>query len=54
MKTHTFDTIMGLYDLRNQKLNQLWTVGQWQNGDFNGIAGIGVKGAKQIKLKKGW
>jgi len=54
MKTHTFDTIMGVYDLRNQKLNQLWTVGQWQNGDFNGIAGIGVKGAKQIKLKKGW
>ncbi len=54
MKTHTYNTIMGLYDLRNQKLNQLWTVGQWQNGDFNGVAGIGIQGAKPVMLKKGW
>lgn len=54
IKAHTFKTLIGEIDVRNQKLNWLWTVGQWQDGVFNGVAGVNVTGGKAVRLKKGW
>ena len=54
IKDHKFQTLIGEIDVRNQKLNWLWTVGQWQDGVFNGVAGVNVKGGKAVRLKKGW
>jgi branched-chain amino acid transport system substrate-binding protein len=54
IKTHTFKTLIGEIDIRKQKLNWLWTVGQWQGDVFHGVAGVGVKDAKPVQLKTGW
>jgi branched-chain amino acid transport system substrate-binding protein len=54
VKSRTFDTVMGKMDLRNQNLPVWWTVGQWQNGVFEGVKGTGTAGAKEVKLKSGW
>lgn len=54
IKTHTFKTHIGEIDVRNQKLNWLWTVGQWQGDIFHGVAGVGVKDPKPVQLKAGW
>ena len=53
-RTHTYKTLIGELDVRNQKLNWLWTVGQWQGDVFHGVAGVGVKNAKPVQLKTGW
>ncbi len=32
LKKNTYKTIIGEIDVRNQRLNRYWTVGQWQDG----------------------
>ena len=32
IKSHTYKTLLGEFDMRNQLLNRLYTVGQWQGG----------------------
>jgi branched-chain amino acid transport system substrate-binding protein len=54
IRTHTFKTLVGEMDVRNQKLNWLWTVGQWQGDIFHGVAGVNVKDPKPVRLKTGW
>ena len=54
LKSHTFKTIIGEADIRNQKLNRFWTVGQWQDGFFHAVDGIGFADYKPVKLKTGW
>ena len=54
MKTHTFKTLIGEIDIRNQKLNWLYTVGQWQGDLFHAVAGVGVDVDREVKLKNGW
>jgi branched-chain amino acid transport system substrate-binding protein len=54
LKSHTFKTIIGEVDIRNQKLNRFWTVGQWQDGFFHAVDGIGFADYKPVKLKTGW
>jgi branched-chain amino acid transport system substrate-binding protein len=54
LKSHTFKTIIGEVDIRNQKLNRFWTVGQWQDGFFHAVDGVGFKDYKPVKLKTGW
>jgi branched-chain amino acid transport system substrate-binding protein len=54
IKKNTFKTIVGEIDLRSQKLNWLWTVGQWQGDTFHGVHGVGVKDPKPVVLKTGW
>ena len=54
LKSHTFKTIIGEVDIRNQKLNKFWTVGQWQDGFFHAVAGVGFTDYKPVKLKTGW
>jgi branched-chain amino acid transport system substrate-binding protein len=54
LKSHKFKTIIGEVDIRNQKLDKYWTVGQWQDGFFHAVAGVGFSGYKPVKLKTGW
>ena len=34
LKSSTYQTILGEYDMRNQLLNRVYTAGQWQGGWF--------------------
>ncbi len=54
IKSRTFDTIIGKVDLRKQTMPVFWTVGQWQNGVYQGVKGIGTSGEKPVRLKTGW
>jgi len=54
LKSNTFKTIIGEVDIRNQKLNRYWTVGQWQDGFFHAVAGVGFADYRPVKLKTGW
>lgn len=54
LKSHTFKTHIGELDIRSQKLNKFWTVGQWQDGVFYGVASTGLPGAKPVIIKTGW
>ena len=53
-RANTFKTIIGEVDIRNQKLNRYWTVGQWQDGFFHAVAGVGFTDYKPVQLKTGW
>ncbi|TDM08458.1 MAG: twin-arginine translocation pathway signal protein [Ideonella sp. MAG2] len=52
IKTGRFDTILGPIQLENQMFTKLWWVGQWQNGEFYGLAPSDKKGAKPALLPK--
>ena len=54
LKKNTYKTIIGEIDVRNQRLNRYWTVGQWQDGTFHAVAGVGFNDYKPVKLKTGW
>lgn len=54
LKAHTFKTLIGDIDIRNQKLNWLYTVGQWQGNDFPAVAGVNVEPTAEVKLKTSW
>ena len=54
LKSHTFKTIIGEMDVRKQKLTRYWTVGQWQEGTFQAVAGVGFTDFKPVRLKTGW
>jgi len=50
----TFQTVMGPWKFVNQSIDKYWTVGQWQNGVFHGVASTGLPGAKPVTIKAGW
>ena len=54
VKKATFKTIMGDWRFVNQSIHDFWTVGQWQNGVFYGVASTGLAGAKPVIAKTGW
>jgi len=54
LKTGTFKTIMGDKKFDNNVLRQFWTVGQWQDGVFHGVASTGLEGAVKPIVKQGW
>ena len=56
IKSHTYQTMLGEYDLRNQLLNRLYTAGQWQGGWFHAVAGVGYPDSDYVpvKLKTSW
>jgi branched-chain amino acid transport system substrate-binding protein len=54
LKKNKFKTIIGEVDIRNQKLDRYWTVGQWQDGFFHAVAGVGFSDYKPVRLKTGW
>jgi branched-chain amino acid transport system substrate-binding protein len=54
IKKATFKTVMGTWKFTNQSIHEFWTVGQWQNGAFYGVASTGLPGAKPVITKTGW
>ena len=46
LQTGTFDTIMGKIKLADNIMPIVWWVGQWQNGEFVGLAPTSYEGAK--------
>lgn len=52
IKTGSFETILGPVQLENQMLTRLWLVGQWQDGQFYGIAPADRRGARPAILPK--
>ncbi len=50
----TFDTIMGSMTFDGNVNRKFWTVGQWQNGVFHGVASTGLEGEAPVIAKKGW
>lgn len=55
IKASTFDTVLGdmAFDANNANPH-FWTVGQWQNGVYQGVAETGRDGAKPVLAKQGW
>jgi branched-chain amino acid transport system substrate-binding protein len=52
LQTGTFETILGPVKLQNNLYKENWWVGQWQNGEFHGIAPATLPGAKEIMFPK--
>jgi len=54
IKKNSFKTVLGDWTFKNQVIDQFWTVGQWQNGKFVGVASTGKPGEKPVAVKTGW
>lgn len=52
IQTGTFDTILGPLKLEGNVRREQWVVGQWQGGEFYGIAPGSMAGARQPILPK--
>jgi branched-chain amino acid transport system substrate-binding protein len=52
LQTGTFETILGPVKLENNLYRENWWVGQWQNGEFHGIAPANLPGAREILFPK--
>lgn len=50
----TFDTITGGMTFEGNVNRKFWTVGQWQDGVFKGVASTGLEGEKEPIAKEGW
>jgi branched-chain amino acid transport system substrate-binding protein len=53
-RNNKFTTIVGEVSLPGQMLDKVYTVGQWQNGFFHGVNGVGRTDFVQVKLKSSW
>ncbi len=54
VRKNKFTTIDGEIWLPGQIMNKAYTVGQWQNGFFHGVNGVGRTDFLPVKLKTGW
>lgn len=54
IKDNSFDTVMGTITFENNNSAKFWSVGQWQDGVFRGVKGVGVEGAVPVRLKESW
>ena len=54
IKKKPFTTVVGEISLADNINHNVWSVGQWQNGSFNGVASKGVDGAKAPVRKDAW
>lgn len=54
LKNGTFNTVMGEMTFDGNINRKFWTVGQWQDGVFYGVASTGLAGEKEPIAKKGW
>ena len=53
--TGTFKTIIGDVKLKDGLLQEVWAVGQWQDGEFYGLAPMNYAGARPaLMLKPAW
>jgi branched-chain amino acid transport system substrate-binding protein len=54
-RSNSYDTILGPVEFNENNDNErYWTVGQWQNGVFRGVAARGRDGVSPVVLKDGW
>jgi branched-chain amino acid transport system substrate-binding protein len=53
-RNRKFKTLVGEVELPGQILDKVYTVGQWQGGFFNAVAGDGFTDYAQVKLKSSW
>jgi branched-chain amino acid transport system substrate-binding protein len=54
-KSKSYETVLGPVQFDETNNNPAyWTVGQWQNGVFRGVAAQGRDGAAPVVLKDGW
>jgi branched-chain amino acid transport system substrate-binding protein len=51
LKSGTFKTVLGDVKLDGNRLSKLWWVGQWQGGEYKGIAPASMPGAVQAVVK---
>ncbi|MEM9047236.1 MAG: amino acid ABC transporter substrate-binding protein [Pseudomonadota bacterium] len=55
VKASRFDTVLGDMTFNADNFNErFWTVGQWQDGVYQGVAETGRDGAKPVRVKQGW
>jgi branched-chain amino acid transport system substrate-binding protein len=54
VRKNKFKVLVGEISLPGQLLDKVYTVGQWQNGFFSAVAGIGFTDFAPVKLKTGW
>ena len=54
LKKGDFDTVMGPMTFDNNVNRKFWTVGQWRDGVFHGVASTGMDGEKAPVAKQGW
>ena len=54
IRKNKFKTIVGELSLPGQTLDNVYTVGQWQNGFFKAVDGIGYSEFAPVKLKTSW
>lgn len=55
IKNNSFQTVMGEWTFEGQQIRHYWTVGQWQQGEFKGIAAEGeLPGVAAPVAKDGW
>jgi branched-chain amino acid transport system substrate-binding protein len=52
IRAGTFDTIIGKVKLTDGLLQEVWSVGQWQNGEFYGLAPTSLSGARASVVPK--
>jgi branched-chain amino acid transport system substrate-binding protein len=52
LQTGTFDTVIGNVKLENNMPTRYWWVGQWQGGEFYGIAPAKNEGARAAIVPK--
>jgi branched-chain amino acid transport system substrate-binding protein len=52
LQTGTFATILGPVKLEDNLYRENWWVGQWQNGEFHGIAPATLPGAREVTFPK--
>jgi branched-chain amino acid transport system substrate-binding protein len=54
MRKKPFTTVIGEINLADNINHNVWAVGQWQDGSFNGVAAAGIPGAKAPVKKAPW
>jgi branched-chain amino acid transport system substrate-binding protein len=52
IQTGSFDTIIGKVKLEGGLLKDVWAVGQWQGGEFYGVAPTAMAGARPVVVPK--
>ena len=54
LKNGSFDTVMGTMTFDGNVNRKFWTVGQWRDGVFHGVASTGMEGEMAPVAKEGW
>ena len=54
LRKKPFTTVIGEVNLADNINHNVWAVGQWQNGSFNGVSSKGIDGAKAPEKKQPW